>query len=126
MYHTLKEGEVYRVTSRTKAKDYIPWTAKFIVTREVTNNYGYTFRYEVRILEQFGFNFYTDRPTDIDPKSNVLNSELYDLIIIETEADPINKEAAHSLINHMLKHEALKQDNKEWFNDLCNENKNLA
>jgi hypothetical protein len=122
MYYKLEVGEVYTLTKYTESR----WV-KFIVSDEKRDNYGFISRWDIHILDSHGFpeEFRKHNTAYITNNNYMLNKDNYALKLHGVPISPIEKKEAAALINHMLKHEAVKQDNKEWFHKLCKSDKNL-
>jgi hypothetical protein len=122
MYYKLEVGEVYTLTKYTEDR----WV-KFIVSDEKRDNYGFISRWDIHILDLHGFpqEFKKNDSANISVNNYMLNKDNYALKQHGVPISPIEKKEAAALINHMLKHAAVDLDNKEWFEELKKENKNL-
>jgi hypothetical protein len=119
MYHKLKPGEVYTL-KKYGDSNYV----KFIVSDAQEDNYGFITKYFIHVLEVKNIVVNT-QPAFLMYNSAFLYKDSYALVHHQEDLLPIEKEKAADLINHMLKHEAVKQNNREWFYKLC-QNKTLA
>jgi hypothetical protein len=122
MYYKLEVGEVYTLTKYTEDR----WV-KFIVSDEKRDNYGFISRWTIHILDIHNFpsEFKKNDTSSISNNNYLLNKDNYALKIHGEPANPIYKKEAATIVNHMLKHEAVKQNNREWFEELCQSDKNM-
>lgn len=122
MYYKLEVGEVYTLTKFTENK----WI-KFIVADEKRDNYGFLQKWNVHVLDSYGFpaEFKKNSTAYIQHNNSIINKDRYALKQHDATVNPADKKTAQALINHMLKHEAVNLGNKEWFKELCKEDKNM-
>jgi hypothetical protein len=122
MYYKLEVGEVYTLTKYVEDR----WI-KFIVTDEKRDNYGFISRWDIHILDSHNFpkEFGKNSTANIGSSNYMIHKDNYALKIHGEPTSPIYKKEAAAIINHMRKHAAVELDNKEWFKELCQSDKNM-